>query len=168
MSSADRSRVHVDAELPGAQAWALRHDVGLTWLPDALTLRTALVQPGSGQSFYLRGIFTEYRELPPLWTFCDEKWETAEAQRWFPNPPGGQSQFGASVLIQHGTKGVICAHFNRLAYADAGIAGPHGDWGGPAQWLSVRSGQTVATTLGEMLAVIYRDFQLTNGRMANG
>jgi hypothetical protein len=69
---------------------------------------------------------------------------------WAPRFPKGGTLPGGVQSIFH-SSGVICAPFNRLAFAEH--AGPHGDWGGPANWLSVR--RTVrATNLAEMIAQI--------------
>lgn len=55
----------------------------------------------------------------------------------------------------------ICAPFNRRAYKE--LSGPHGDWGGPAQWLQAAPGRVQARTLGEMLSTIMRDLHYTEG-----
>jgi hypothetical protein len=65
----------------------------------------------------------------------------------------------------HNQTAVICAPFNRLAYTDH--AGPHGDWGGPQNWLNAGASQVHAETIGDMLQAIYRDFSVTRERMVN-
>jgi hypothetical protein len=174
---ADETRIVIDPEIRGARAWAERHDITLTWLPENLEVRVTFRQLSTGESFYLRGRFPGYRAIAPEWTFSDESWIRCGRLQDAPNPAA--TQFGASIFISHENlqlsipkHAVICVPFNRLAYTDA--SGPHADWGGPAQWMEVsRSspapgaapGPVRAETVGDMLQVIYRDFSRTAGRM---
>jgi len=160
---AEQARIIVEAELEGARGWTERYGIPLEWLPDKLTLRVKFVQPEGGSIYFLRGTFGEYRALPPEWTFTGEKGETAGRPTDFPR--GVQTRFGAPIFIIHNQTAVICVPFNRLAYTDQG--GPHGDWGGPANWLNAGPGQIHAETIGDMLQAIYRDFLYTRERMAN-
>lgn len=156
----EHTRITVEDEMSGAQAWAQRHGVPLVWDPDILEVRATLIQPESAAAFYLRGRFDDYREIAPAWTFTDAEW-AAEPQRQFfprpaPLPTGGSSMFH--------TQPVICAPFNRLAYKQHN--GPHDNWGGPANWLTAGAASEVrAQQLGDMLSVVYRHFLVTRGRM---
>jgi hypothetical protein len=160
MVPADVTGMVVSEELFGAARWAERHEVPLSWLADQLELRAILVQPETNELFYLRGQFGEYRALPPIWTFTDEGFTASPAAGWYPKPT--VTRFGPSIFLSNPM--VICAPFNRLAYAENN--GPHRDWNGPLHWLSAGAGYVQAHFIGDMLQVIKRDFEPTRGRMA--
>jgi hypothetical protein len=149
-------------ELCGAHAWGGRNGVPIEWKIETLELRVTFTQPHTQQKFFLRGLFDDYKELPPALTFCTPDWECGDDRSHFPKPQQG-GRFGASIFINHRGRPVICVPFNRLAYSQNG--GPHGDWGDPAQWQTAAAGQAHATTIGDMLQLIFRDLNLTNGRM---
>jgi len=157
----EHTRIVVEHELEGAQAWGERHGVLLDWLSDCLQLRVTLIQPVTEAPYFLRAELKEYRALPPVWTFTDPEWQGTS--RPFNFPKGVQATFGSSMFIIHNQIAVICAPFNRLAYADQ--SGPHGDWGGPPNWLNAGSAHIHAEAIGDMLQAIYRDFSLTRERM---
>ena len=146
----------VDQELPGALALSERQGFGLDWNPDALVCQVTLTQPRTGTLFYLLGEFRGYRELPPCWSFTDASF-TQRGLQFMPKPFTAPKGVGS---IFH-TACCICAPFNRRAYQE--LSGPHGDWGGPAQWLQAAPGQAQARTLGEMLSTITRDLHYTEG-----
>jgi hypothetical protein len=146
----------VEHQLEGAQAWAERRGFEANWDPDSLELRVTFTQPETGREFYLRGRFDGYPALPPEWTFCDEDWESCGEKTVFPSRPNE-----GNTMI-HG-QGILCAHFNRLAFREHG--GPHGDWGGPAQWITPKNSTVYADTIGDMLGAIWRDFRETSGTM---
>jgi hypothetical protein len=153
--------LYLDDELPGAQAWAERRHAPLTWVPEILELRATLMQPETRELFYLRGRFDEYRELPPMWTFTDKEWTAAPVLALFPKV--SSTPYGSPLFITSTHGPVICAPFNRLAYAAHG--GPHADWT-LAAWLTAgATGQVRADSVGDMLSIIYRDFMLVRGRM---
>lgn len=159
----EHTRIIVEQELEGARSWATRRGLEIVWLPEDLQIRVAFLQAEKNVRCFLRGIFKDYRALPPEWTFTDEHWKMAGRPCDFPKGVG--TVFGASIFIMHKQTAVICVPFNRLAYADH--AGPHGDWGGPANWLNAGAAQIHADSIGDMLQAIYRDFSLTRERMAN-
>lgn len=151
----------VEDELAGARAWAERHAVPLAWEPEVLEIRATLTQPETDQLFYLRGRFDDYRVLPPAWTFTDQSWSAEPAPTFFPRL--AQSPNGASIFITYRGP-VICAPFNRLAYAE--YQGPHSDWVGPSSWLtSGAADQVKAHFLGDMLQLVFRDLVHSRGRM---
>ena len=154
------SLIHIEEELPGAKAWAARHDLPMDWLPDSLVVRVTLAQRETKEEFYLQGKFDNYRAIAPAWTFTDRLWTAEPAVNLFPRPaamPGGKSS------IFH-TKPAICAPFNRLAYSV--FKGPHSDWGGPENWLTAgQPNEVKAFFIGDMLSVIYQHFSVTAGRM---
>ena len=149
-------------ELPGAMAWAKRHNVAMDtqFIADRI-IRAVFVQPENGEKFYLRGAFEDYRAYPPIWEWYDESWTTTNDLHLSPQP--GNSPIGSSIFIQHNGRGLICAPFNRLAYGEHN--GPHTDWGNPAQWITAGQDYIHAITIGDMLNSILRDFRFSDGRM---
>ena len=149
-------------EMAGASKWAERHSVPLQWRPERLEVRAILKQPETDELFYLRGVFDDYRRLPPAWTFTSDEESTEAAMHFAPRvdkPP-----FGSSLFIKKNNRPVICAPFNRLAYAEHN--GPHANWRGAANWLTAgQPNRAKAHYLGDMLQVIYRDFCFSRGRM---
>ena len=152
----------IENELPGALAWAQRRRIALdTRLLRERIIRAVLVQQDEGEKFYLQGSFDDYKELPPIWDWCDESWSNTGALHL--SPRVDNSPFGSSMFIQHNSRGIICAPFNRLAYATHD--GPHSNWGDAAQWMTAGPGYVYAVTIGDMLQLILRDFSLSKGRM---
>jgi hypothetical protein len=147
----------VEEELPAAHAHAGRHGWRLAWLPNDLLLHADGTHPADKSRMRLQGNLADYRALPPIWT-CYELDANGTAKPRFPKG-GSVPGVGASMFID---PGVICAPFNRLAYATPEYQGPHGNWGGPAKWLDVR-GYVRATCLGEMLAQIILHLQSSPG-----
>lgn len=139
----------------------MRRGIRWQWLPEQRELRVQLKQPGSGEVFYLGGLFDDYRALPPAWRWFDANWEAADALALSPKP--GATPFGSSMFINSGNRAIICAPFNRLAHKH--YQGPHGDWGDLANWASAGGAHIRATTIGDMLQAIYRDFRLSQGRL---
>jgi len=123
-----------------------------------MELRVVLEQRSTGQLFHLMGRLDSYKAWPPAWDFRDENWQGEAVKRHYPAP----SSIPGIGSIFH-TKAVICAPFNRLAYATLG--GPHKDWGGLEQWLKVAHESAHAETIGDMLALIARDMSYSQGRM---
>ena len=151
-------------ELPGAVAWATRHQIVMdTQFIPVRTLRLVLVQPDSNEKFYLQATFEDYRAHPPLWQWYDESWSSTDALHLSPQPGTQPTTLGASMFINHNGKSLICAPFNRLAYG--ACKGPHSDWGSLAQWMTAGEGYVHAVKLGDMLSSILRDFRLSSGRM---
>ncbi len=152
----------LEAELGGARAWAVRHDLELIWCAPERLLRVVLLQTETKQPFYLQAQCDDYKALPPAWDWRDENWAGAPATHLSPNSQS--TPFGGSMFIERQGRAIICAPFNRLAYGTHN--GPHSDWGDPAQWLTAGGAHVRATTLGDMLQAILRDFRFTTGRMA--
>ncbi len=148
-------------ELPGALAWARRHQIFMDTRSIACQmLRVVLVHPKKSEKFYLQGTFKNYRVYPPTWQWYDERWSSTEGLHLSPLP--GSSPVGGSMFIEYNGKGLICAPFNLLAYNIH--EGPHSDWGSPAQWMTAGKGYVHAVKLGDMLSSIRRDFLLSVGR----
>ena len=152
----------IEGELPGAIAWANRHQIALdTRLIPQRILRAVLMQEDGGEKFYLQGNFDDYKELPPIWDWRDQNWSNSGQPTLSPDLQ--DSPFGGSMFIRHSDQGIICAPFNRLAYGTND--GPHSEWGSPAQWMTTGQEYVYAVTIGDMLQSILRDFRLTKGRM---
>ena len=149
-------------ELPGVIAWAERHGIALdTRLLDSRIIRVVLVQEATGETFYLHGGLAGYRAVPPAWEWQDATWSTGDGLHLSPRPES--TPFGSSMFLSHNGRGLICAHFNRLAYGRYG--GLHPEWGSEAQWMTAGQSFVRATTIGDMLQSILRDFRFTKGRM---
>ena len=148
-------------ELTAAAPWMARHAVRFEWNAESLDLRASLTKSDTGRRFYVRGLFDEYRVLPPRWTFTDA---AGSGEYDGSNYPLTRCPGRAAMCITHQNKPVICAPFNRLAYQD--LAGPHGDWGGPAAWQSVNTGVVRATHVGDMLAALQRETDRSDGTLA--
>jgi hypothetical protein len=159
---------YVEEELPGARAWADREGLTLNLEPERPSLRVALEGPGAEgedpERYLLEAMLDDYRALPPLWRFLHPDSGEELGASGFPAAPATPIG-GPSIFIANGAHGaVICGHFSRRAYADEG--GPHGEWGGPSQWETIREGQVVARTLGDMLHRISLEVAHSVGRMA--
>lgn len=152
MVPADVTRAVLDEESPGLLAWARRKQWDLLVDAARLVVVSWFPHPRDGGLLVLEGDLEGYKAVPPAWRFLDIENGT-ESRRAF--PLGTDSFF-------HSDR-VICAPWNRLAYKDHG--GPHGNWGGPSQWLDVRDG-TQAHTLADMLAVLHGRVHLSPGRLA--
>jgi hypothetical protein len=145
------------AEFPSAASWAGRHGWDLVLDASALAVTAKFNHPAGGR-LTLVGGFDDYPALPPSWRFVDEAGDPTPAAWPLPGSVPGLS----SIFIRIGKGPVICAHFNRHAYADYG--GPHGNWGGASRWRDVEEGAK-AMTLGDMLAVVARHVAASAGRM---
>lgn len=158
------SRGVLELELLGAEAWATAHGWALEADPNALRVQVHLQHPRDRGQLLLTGEFDDYKALPPAWRFVDP--ETREpTPASFPRggPFPQDSALAGKGSIFHDQR-VICAPWNRLAYAKH--AGPHGDWGEPVGWLNVRGDMPRATTVGQMLAVVYTHLRASPTRMA--
>ena len=143
-------------------AWAERKHIDMdTRLLTKRIIRVVLVQETTSEQFFLQGNFDDYKELPPIWDWWDEGWSKNDGLYLNPKPQG--TPFGSSIFLNHNNKGIICTHFNRLAYSI--YDGPHSDWGGPIQWVTAGPKYVHAVTIGDMLQSILRDFSFTKGRM---
>lgn len=146
------ARASAEDELGAARTWASRHGWAMQWNPADLLLRAATYHLPAGRLIEVTGQLDGYRAVPPAWHFVRPGTDET-GKDWFP-APGPGSVFHGNI--------VICAPWNRLAYAEHG--GPHGDWSGPAGWLQV-SGTTVACTIADMLAAIDAHLRQSPGMM---
>lgn len=148
----------VAGELPAADAYAVRHGWRLNWEKEDLALFAEGIHPADKTPVRWKADVTSYRALPPVWS-CFQGEIKEEKLAWKPRFPKGGTLPGGVGSIFH-SAGLICAPFNRLAFAQH--SGPHSDWGGPADWLKVR-GKVRATTLAEMIAQIVVDLTYSPG-----
>ena len=154
----------IQDELPGATEWARRNQIDLdTSLICDRIIRAVFRQPKTGESFYLQGVFDNYRAYPPIWEWYDESWSSTEGIHLSPKPSSRPTWLGNSMFINHNGKGLICAPFNQLAYGAHN--GPHSEWGNLAQWMTAGDGCVHAVKIGDMLSAILRDFRLSSDRM---
>lgn len=159
MVPTDTTLAVVQHELQLAQAWAARHAWDLALNTDTLVLNCSTVHPVDGKPVRLRADLVGYRAVPPAWQCVDS--EGAHAKSAYPTP--GTLPDGKSSLFH--SQPVICAPFNRLAFADGN--GPHqGDWGPATRWLTVTGDFAKPTTLAEMLQVLDVHLRFSPGWMS--
>lgn len=160
----DTVRAQLAEELEPAQAWATRRGLSLEFFEQEATLNLMLWGP-EGEAYLLAGEFPDYPTLPPIWRFVDPRSGQKIGPAAYPAPVQPYPH-GTPVVLDGGSEGVVlCAHFNRLAYAEEG--GPHGDWGGLANWRNRPiGGYTFATCIAEMLVRIALEVSAANGRKA--
>jgi hypothetical protein len=150
------SRAALAAEAPAARAWAARKGWKVSINLRELRMTARMKHPADGGKLIVRADFSDYRLLPPAWVLVDVAGNQRVPSAW---PSAGTVLGGSSIFH---SVGVLCAQFNRLAYGD--YAGPHGSWGGAANWLNVTEG-TRADTVADMLAVIRLHLEASPGRM---
>jgi hypothetical protein len=150
-----------DEEIPGAIRWAMHYGLAHTWDEATLTFRVWF-QGGRDDSdrepYLLGGTFEDFPTMPPAWRFLDPRSGRDIGPAAY--PAAGPFQNG-SVLHAHG---VICAPWNRLAYADQG--GPHADWTEPTRWQQLAPDRTHATTIPDMLARLRAEVAISASRLA--
>lgn len=157
---AARAYLEAEDELPAAVKWALRRGIALDVDVEALGLTARLTGPAAEaaapqEPYLLVGSFEDYRVMPPRWRFVDPRNGVDVGSAAYPRP------LGSSIL--HGN-GLLCAHWNRLAYHEEG--GPHNDWGGLEKWQNPPAGTSIALTIPDMLQRIVREVAASSGRMA--
>lgn len=135
----------LDEELPPALAWAERIGWSASMLEGSLEMDLRLSHPRANTPLLLTADFSDYKAVPPAWTFRQPEDRLVSTARF---PAAGSGPYGASIF--HSTP-AICAPFNRLAFKVNG--GPHGNWGPPSNWLAIDD-KVVATTIADMLQVI--------------
>ena len=155
----------VAEEMAAVLAWARRSGLELDFDESELSLAVELMGAVGvndvRERYALRGVFNDYRAIPPAWTFVHPDTGSDVGPPAFPKSAGNQS----SIFISGGRLGaVICAPFNRLAFAELG--GPHDNWGAQTNWLNAGAGYTRAETIADMLARIATGVGETTERMA--
>ena len=142
------SELEQSRRIAGKAGFVLEADV------DALTIRAVYKAP-DGQEFILTGLFDDYKARPPLLDF--EEPGTGRVGTKSAYPAGHDSFFHP--------KPIICAPFNRKAYAEV-----HADWPMPT-WMG-STAQNVNwrqySTMPSMLWLVHKrisDHALYRGRM---
>lgn len=152
------SRVILQSEVRNCQLWADRHAWQLNLDLEKLVLDVLLVHPADGEAMLLSGKFDGYRGLPPEWVFLDPRSRQMTIHAW---PKAGAIPRRSSIFHSFG---VICAHWNRLAYKQ--FNGPHSDWGDLSGWADMRVGGH-AENICEMLSAINVHLAVSPGRMGS-
>jgi hypothetical protein len=101
------------------------------------------VHPTNGVPIVFHAEIDGYPAIPPAWTCRDEDGVVTPAAF-----PVAGTLVGVAGSVFH-PNNVICAPWNRLAYASHG--GPHGDWGELTAWKNAAAAQTQAHTIADML-----------------
>jgi hypothetical protein len=172
-ANATKAYLEQPGELLAAMSEARRSGLEPVWDPNELCLRMAIKGPPAPapgepplvagaaepsmwtEPYLLEGVFDDYRTLPPIWRFLDPRDGRDVGTAAYPQP------LGPSVFH---TQGLICAHFNRMAYAENG--GPHGNWNGTTAWQQPVEG-TIAMHVAAMLARLIWEVRYNSaGRMA--
>jgi hypothetical protein len=146
MGGATVTRAMLAAETPAIMAWAARHGWDIRIDEGALTLDAATVHPASQATIVFHADLDDYPALPPAWTCRDSAGEAIPSAF----PLAGTRPGVPGSIFHPGL--VICAPWNRLAYAVHG--GPHNDWGELTVWKTVSGGHTQAHTLADMLTAL--------------
>jgi hypothetical protein len=154
-----RGFVEAPTEMPAALRWAARVGLDLSYDPRSLTGQLAISGPATAddepdEAYLITADFDQYRLLPPIWKFVHPHTREDIGPGAYPRPVGPSALHG---------QGLVCAHWNRMAYAEHG--GPHGEWGGPSSWQQPVTG-TVALTIPDMLDRLVREVSWSRGRMA--
>ena len=153
--------LEADDEIPGAIRWANHHGLSFTWDEEALTF-TLHFESGSDRGsqpevYLLVGSFEDYPALPPAWRFLDPRTSREIGRAAYP----AAGPFGKGSVLHD--QGVICAPWNRFAYADKG--GPHKDWT-PTGWQNLAPDRTWARTIPDMLARVCAEVAISPRRLA--
>lgn len=146
MATATITRAVLAAETPAATAWANRHGWNIHTDATGPTLDASTAHPVTGTLIVFHADLSGYPTIPPAWT-CQDAQGSAKPSV-FPLPG---SRPGLPGSIFH-PQLVICAPWNRLAYAAHG--GPHTDWVDLRGWKTVPGNPTQAHTLADMLATL--------------
>lgn len=150
------TRTVIAAELPAVSAWAARRPGWAMRLDDTQPLLVVdTSHPATSVAVRITADLTGYRAVPPAWSFVAPP--VGPGTLLFPQPGNSTAVQGS---IFHSNR-VICAPWNRLAYAEHG--GPHGDWGALTNWTTAGTGSTKAETLADMLSQIDLHLSLSPG-----
>ncbi len=127
-------------------AWAARHCWNITIDTGELTLIALTSHPKVEATVTFHAALDQFPGIPPAWS-C----RTADDQNIKSAYPAPGTAPGIPSSIFH-PNGLICAHWNRLAYQVHG--GPHSDWDDLAGWKTAGPGTAHADTLPDMLALL--------------
>jgi hypothetical protein len=142
-------------EQPAIAAWAERHGWTLTIDPNEATVTATTTHPRTEQAVIFHADLSGYPAIPPAWTCRDNQGNSPAAA--YPLP-GTSSALPTSIFH---TQPVICAPWNRLAYATHG--GPHGDWTAVTSWKTAAGEATQAHTIADMLSALRLHLSVSPG-----
>lgn len=140
------TQVVIDDVRAAIIAWAARHHWDVQCDIGGLALVAATRHPRIDATVTFHAALDGFPGIPPAWT-C----RTRDGQNIRSAYPAAGAAPGIPSSIFH-PNGLICAHWNRLAYQVHG--GPHPDWGELTNWKTVGPGTAHADTLPDMLALL--------------
>lgn len=150
------------AELPAITAWATRHHWDLTYDGTAMKGRAVVMHPHVEDQvvtfwFDVEG-FPNIQ--PPAWWCGGDGQAVSVDKADYPRPRQNPPPPIGSIFLPNP---VICAPWNRLAYAVHG--GPHGvtDWPALSGWKTNGPGYTQANTIADMLSALDLHLQYSDG-----
>lgn len=140
-------------ELPAITAWTARNGWDLTYNSESFTGRALVAHPHmDDQSVVFWFAVDGYPNLqPPAWWCGGDGTAVSVNKADYPRPTAPPPPGPPNGSIFHGNP-VICAPWNRLAYAAHG--GPHPDWPTLAAWKTYGAGYTQAHTIPDMLSAL--------------
>jgi hypothetical protein len=148
----------VEDELAALSAFAERRGWRVTWQEQSLKILAEGPHPADQSAVRIQADVTDYRSVPPAWTFLGLPLQSVEPPKPAPFPKADTLPGGVGSIF-HPNR-LICAPFNRLAYSQHN--GPHDNWGGPTGWMKV-TGHARADKLADMLAVILAHLRYSPG-----
>ena len=155
------AHLNAEGEIPGAVRWATHHGLEHSWDEEHLLLTVRLHGPArendAREEYLLSGTVDDYRVIPPAWRFLDPRDGADIGKAAFPAP----GPFGVGSILH--TNGVICAPWNRLAYANE--TGLHSNWTDLAKWESLEPNNTQARSIPDMLARIRAEVAMSPRRL---
>ena len=158
VTPSDITQAVIAEERAAITAWATRHCWEVQLDLATATATATSVHPVTGQPVVFSADFEGYPAQAPAW--------------WCGSSPSIKSDYPAPMATTvPGLQGsifhpspVICAPWNRLAYAVHG--GPHNDWGIPTDWKQAAATSTQAHTIADMLAALRLHLQHSPGMQA--
>lgn len=142
-------------ELAAITAWAARRGWEVEVDFEHGTVAAKTTHPKTKTVIVFHADLDGYPAIPPAWTCRNEDGVVSLAAF----PRAGQRP-GVSGSIFH-SNNVICAPWNRLAYA--AHAGPHTDWVDLTAWKSVATEYTQAQTIADMLNTLWLHLAVSPG-----
>lgn len=127
-------------------AWATWHRWDVDLDTGGLALVATARHPHAELVVTFHAALEGFPAIPPAWTCRTPDGQNVKSA--YPEPGAAP---GIPSSIFHGN-GLICAHWNRLAYQLHG--GPHSDWGELTSWKTSGPGTAHADTLPDMLALL--------------
>lgn len=157
----DLTEVVVAVELAAATAWASRHGWTLTYDASVKRGTATATHPVTGAPVEFNFDTTAYPDRqPPAWWCGSEQPDP----RNYPAGPAETKPGFPNGSIFHGQP-VICAPWNRLAYAQVVPGAPHSEWT-LASWKTMAPEYTQAHSIADMLAALDLHLGISPGMQA--